>query len=217
MTNALRHGAARSIDISWVRATDNSTSRSTTTAADCRRIGSAPATSACAAWPKGSSHLAVASRSARTSLAASAFVRRSPSWSRHHERAWREALCAASGSTRRERRQPPTAQPIESHRWRGGNNLIRVMLVDDHAVVRVGFRLLLQACDDIEVIGEADSGEQALQLLGKAGTAVTSSSWICRCPASAASRRCAGCVRVTLGRACSCCPHTRTPRIRSAC
>lgn len=41
--------------------------------------------------------------------------------------------------------------------------MIRVMLVDDHAVVRMGFRLLLQACDDIEVVAEAESGEQALR------------------------------------------------------
>jgi two-component system, NarL family, invasion response regulator UvrY len=39
----------------------------------------------------------------------------------------------------------------------------RVMLVDDHAVVRMGFRLLLQATSDIEVIAEADSGETACQ------------------------------------------------------
>jgi two-component system invasion response regulator UvrY len=37
-----------------------------------------------------------------------------------------------------------------------------VMLVDDHAVVRVGFRLLLQAAEDLQVIAEADSGEEAL-------------------------------------------------------
>jgi two-component system invasion response regulator UvrY len=35
------------------------------------------------------------------------------------------------------------------------------MLVDDHAVVRVGFKMLLQAAPDIEVIAEADSGESA--------------------------------------------------------
>jgi len=40
---------------------------------------------------------------------------------------------------------------------------IKVMLVDDHAVVRMGFKLLLQACDDIEVVAEADSGEAALK------------------------------------------------------
>ncbi len=38
---------------------------------------------------------------------------------------------------------------------------IRVMLVDDHAVVRVGFRMLLDSSADIEVIAEADSGEAA--------------------------------------------------------
>jgi two-component system, NarL family, invasion response regulator UvrY len=38
------------------------------------------------------------------------------------------------------------------------------MLVDDHAVVRMGFKLLLQACDDIEVVAEADSGEAACQM-----------------------------------------------------
>jgi two-component system invasion response regulator UvrY len=38
---------------------------------------------------------------------------------------------------------------------------MRVMLVDDHAVVRTGFRLLLQSVPDITVVGEADSGELA--------------------------------------------------------
>jgi two-component system, NarL family, invasion response regulator UvrY len=41
--------------------------------------------------------------------------------------------------------------------------MIRVLLVDDHAVVRTGFRLLLQAQSDITVVGEADSGEAACQ------------------------------------------------------
>jgi two-component system invasion response regulator UvrY len=40
---------------------------------------------------------------------------------------------------------------------------IRIMLVDDHAVVRVGFRMLLNATADIEVVDEADSGEAAYQ------------------------------------------------------
>ena len=42
---------------------------------------------------------------------------------------------------------------------------ISVMLVDDHAVVRMGFKLLLQGSDDIEVLGEAQSGEDALKQL----------------------------------------------------
>ncbi|MCC7462685.1 MAG: response regulator transcription factor [Gammaproteobacteria bacterium] len=40
--------------------------------------------------------------------------------------------------------------------------MIRVLLVDDHAVVRTGFRLLLQTRSDFQVAGEADSGEAAL-------------------------------------------------------
>ncbi|MGH8517381.1 MAG: response regulator [Panacagrimonas sp.] len=39
----------------------------------------------------------------------------------------------------------------------------RVMLVDDHAVVRMGFRLLLSGTPDIEVVDEAEHGEDALR------------------------------------------------------
>ena len=42
-------------------------------------------------------------------------------------------------------------------------NTIGVMLVDDHAVVRMGFRLLLDGARDITVLGEADSGEEAVR------------------------------------------------------
>lgn len=41
------------------------------------------------------------------------------------------------------------------------NGTINVMLVDDHAVVRMGFRLLLEGSPDIKVVGEAESGEEA--------------------------------------------------------
>jgi two-component system invasion response regulator UvrY len=40
----------------------------------------------------------------------------------------------------------------------------RVMLVDDHAVVRMGFRLLLQGSPDLTVVAEAESGEEAVRL-----------------------------------------------------
>ncbi|MGZ8227520.1 MAG: response regulator [Methylococcaceae bacterium] len=43
-------------------------------------------------------------------------------------------------------------------------NRIKVMLVDDHAVVRAGFRMLLSTEDAIEVIAEAERGEAACQL-----------------------------------------------------
>jgi two-component system invasion response regulator UvrY len=38
---------------------------------------------------------------------------------------------------------------------------IKVMLVDDHSVVRMGFRLLLEGTPDIKVTAEAKSGEEA--------------------------------------------------------
>ena len=42
--------------------------------------------------------------------------------------------------------------------------MIRVLLVDDHAVVRMGFRLLLQSVADLEVLAEAESGEAACRM-----------------------------------------------------
>jgi len=35
--------------------------------------------------------------------------------------------------------------------------MIRVLLVDDHAVVRMGFRLLLQSQSDVQVVGESST------------------------------------------------------------
>lgn len=43
------------------------------------------------------------------------------------------------------------------------SSTIRVMLVDDHAVVRSGLCRLLEQNTDISVVGEAESGEQAYQ------------------------------------------------------
>ncbi|GAB6196273.1 response regulator [Lysobacter xanthus] len=42
---------------------------------------------------------------------------------------------------------------------------IRVFIIDDHAIVRTGLRMILSAQTDIEVVGEAESGEQALPLI----------------------------------------------------
>jgi two-component system invasion response regulator UvrY len=40
---------------------------------------------------------------------------------------------------------------------------IKVLLVDDHAVVRMGFKMLLESAEDIKVIAEAESGEQGVK------------------------------------------------------
>jgi len=42
------------------------------------------------------------------------------------------------------------------------NGPVRLFLVDDHRIVRAGVRALLQAHDQLEVVGEADCGEDAL-------------------------------------------------------
>lgn len=62
-----------------------------------------------------------------------------------------------------------------SSAWRGGcalgstlkqircpMNTIRVLLADDHALVRAGLRALLEAAGNIQVIGEAENGRQAV-------------------------------------------------------
>jgi DNA-binding NarL/FixJ family response regulator len=45
------------------------------------------------------------------------------------------------------------------------NKPIKVLLVDDHAVVRNGVRLILSAAQDIEVTGEAENAEAAMRLV----------------------------------------------------
>ncbi len=47
------------------------------------------------------------------------------------------------------------------------SNTIRVLIVDDHPVVRRGLRCLLAEEEDIEVVGEASNGKEALEQVGK--------------------------------------------------
>lgn len=46
--------------------------------------------------------------------------------------------------------------------------MIRVLLADDQALIRAGFRALLDASEDIEVVGEAPDGDQAVKLARQA-------------------------------------------------
>jgi two-component system, NarL family, response regulator LiaR len=45
---------------------------------------------------------------------------------------------------------------------------IRVMLVDDHTMVRRGLATMLTVFDDLQLVGEAESGEAAIQLCAQA-------------------------------------------------
>ena len=44
---------------------------------------------------------------------------------------------------------------------------IRILLADDHAVVRQGFRMILEAQADMEIVGEAGNGREAVELTEK--------------------------------------------------
>lgn len=45
---------------------------------------------------------------------------------------------------------------------------IRIMLVDDHAVVRTGLRMMLEGESDIEIVGEAENATQVLNSISQA-------------------------------------------------
>jgi DNA-binding NarL/FixJ family response regulator len=47
----------------------------------------------------------------------------------------------------------------------GAGGALRIVLVDDHPVVRAGMRALLSSVDGLEVVGEASSGEEALDVI----------------------------------------------------
>ena len=46
---------------------------------------------------------------------------------------------------------------------------IKVVLADDQALVRTGFRMILAETDDIEVVGEAGDGDEAVRVVAAAG------------------------------------------------
>jgi two-component system, NarL family, response regulator LiaR len=53
-----------------------------------------------------------------------------------------------------------SANPSASHP-------IRLLIVDDHAIIRAGLQALLQGVPDMEVVGEATNGREAVDLAGK--------------------------------------------------
>jgi DNA-binding NarL/FixJ family response regulator len=68
---------------------------------------------------------------------------------------------AWSGVSRASRRS------LVQHR-NDGAPVIRVLIVDDQALVRTGFRMIVEAEDDVTVVGEAGDGEDALRLVESA-------------------------------------------------
>ena len=58
--------------------------------------------------------------------------------------------------------------------------VIRVLLADDHVVVRAGIRQFFEQSADIQVVAEASNGQEACELLNKQNPMLPS--WISRCP-----------------------------------
>ena len=46
-------------------------------------------------------------------------------------------------------------------------NKITVVLADDHSILRAGLKMLLESQNDIEVVAEAENGNQAVQACAK--------------------------------------------------
>src|SRR5205807_6307527 len=76
-------------------------------------------------------------------------------------RRWRSARVSSAGGSRSGRRQAPGPRSAWSCDTMA--EAIRVLLADDHAVVREGLRAFLELQDGIEVVGEAADGREAIE------------------------------------------------------
>ena len=51
---------------------------------------------------------------------------------------------------------------------------VQVLIVDDQALVRAGFRMILEAEPDIEIVGEAGDGAEAIEAAPRAAVRTSS-------------------------------------------
>lgn len=61
----------------------------------------------------------------------------------------------------------PTERPVESSTTPAGDKKIRVLVVDDHPIMRVGIAAIIQATPDMTTVAQAGSGEEAIELFEK--------------------------------------------------
>jgi DNA-binding NarL/FixJ family response regulator/class 3 adenylate cyclase len=57
---------------------------------------------------------------------------------------------------------PKEFPPVRAEANGGGDGRLTVLIADDQALVRAGFRMILDAEEDVEVVGEASSGDEAI-------------------------------------------------------
>ena len=217
---------------SWARACARQGSRSTSTSTrrppPCRRRSPRPATGSSRrrspTWSgtRGGSHARV-----RVTRGADALVievdddggdeaSAAPPGAGQGVRGMRERAQAAGGTLE--------AGPQAGGGWRvrgdpadGSAVTIRVLVADDQTLVRAGFRALLDSEDDIEVVGEAVDGADAVAL-ARARPGPTSCSWTSGCPGSTAWRppRASWRTRPCPGRRCWCSPPSSWTSTSSA-
>lgn len=65
-----------------------------------------------------------------------------------------------------------SARPYAQRSVAASADVIRVLLVDDHALVRAGVRAMLGAMPDMEVVGEASNGVEAVEVASRVGPRV---------------------------------------------
>ncbi len=80
------------------------------------------------------------------------------------DEAWKEGEQPAGGPELPSATPSAGISPQATARGPLGSSRTRVLLVDDHAMLRQGLRTVLEGYDDIEVVGEANNGEQAITL-----------------------------------------------------
>src|SRR5687767_6684921 len=78
-------------------------------------------------------------------------------------------LVRGRAAAERDRRKTDAMQTRERPAGTTGGDAgparLRVILADDHQIIRQGIRRLLDARDDMQVVGEADNGQQAVELV----------------------------------------------------
>src|SRR5215213_5912413 len=82
-----------------------------------------------------------------------------------HARAHGLSRRVARDRQRAARRHPASRAGADGARRRGTNDVIRVLVADDHNIVRDGLKRILASTSDVQVAAEAASGDEALALV----------------------------------------------------